>query len=124
MIVPDDYMNVIKEFIQENREVRETLNIEDLEHAYILGSPEGLPVAPESLNRHWARFIKKHGLRKIRYHDLRHTSATYLIAQNMPVKSVQERLGHKDYNTTMNIYAHALKEVDRKASDALSSFLD
>ena len=123
MIVPSEYMDVMKEFISINVKLREELNIEDVEHKYIFGSPDGVPVAPVSLNRNWARFCKKHNLRKIRFHDFRHTSATYLISQNTPVKTVQERLGHKDYSTTMNIYAHALKEVDKKASDSLSKFI-
>lgn len=123
MIVPSEYMDIMKEFISINVKLREELNIDNVDHKYIFGSPDGVPVAPVSLNRNWARFCKKHNLRKIRFHDFRHTSATYLISQNTPVKTVQERLGHKDYSTTMNIYAHALKEVDKKASDSLSKFI-
>ena len=124
MVVPESYMIVMKDFISENRKSREELNIEEIEHTYIFGSVEGNPVTPASLNRHWARFAKKNNLRKIRFHDFRHTSATFLIAQNTPLKTVQERLGHKDYNTTINTYAHALKETDRLASDTLSKFID
>lgn len=123
MVVPDDYMDIMKSFISININARKKLNIDGIKHTYIFGSPEGVPVSPASLNRNWARFAKANNLRKIRFHDFRHTSATYLIAQNTPVKTVQERLGHKDYSTTMNIYAHALKEVDKKASDSLSKFI-
>lgn len=124
MIVPETYMLVMKEFIEENKKMREKLNIGDVEHAYIFGDQEGNPITPASLNKHWARFAKANDLRKIRFHDFRHTSATFLIAQNTPLKAVQERLGHKDYNTTINTYAHALKETDKQASDMLSNFLD
>ena len=59
----------------------------------------------------------------IPFHGLRHTSATLLIAAHQDIKTVQTRLGHAEASTTMNIYAHALKESDRKASDALENIL-
>ena len=52
-----------------------------------------------------------------------HTSATLLIASQQDVKTVSTRLGHAQTSTTMNIYAHALKESDRKAADALETML-
>lgn len=59
----------------------------------------------------------------ITLHDLRHTSATLLISQSMDVKTVSARLGHAQTSTTMNIYAHALKSLDKKASEVLSNIL-
>ncbi|MGX7364837.1 tyrosine-type recombinase/integrase [Enterococcus casseliflavus] len=55
---------------------------------------------------------------------IRHTSASYLLADaNIPIKAVQEMLGHKDYRTTMNIYGHALEKSKRAASDRFSELL-
>ena len=59
----------------------------------------------------------------IPFHGLRHTSATLLIASRQDLKTVSRRLGHAQTSTTMNIYAHALEENDRKASDALDAVL-
>ena len=59
----------------------------------------------------------------IPFHGLRHTSATLLIASQQDIKTVSTRLGHAQTSTTMNIYAHALKESDRKAADALENML-
>ncbi len=59
----------------------------------------------------------------ISFHGLRHTSATLLIASQQDVKTVSQRLGHAQTSTTMNIYAHALQESDRKAADALETML-
>lgn len=123
MVVPESYMTTMKAFIKENQNMRDRLNVEIPDHDYIFGSIDGKPVTPASLNRHWQRFAAKHGLRKIRFHDFRHTSATILINQNQPLKSVQERLGHKDYNTTINIYAHSLKETDKVSSDVLENLI-
>ena len=59
----------------------------------------------------------------IPFHGLRHTSATLLIAGQQDVKTVSTRLGHSQTSTTMNIYAHALQESDRKAADVLETLL-
>ncbi|ELK43460.1 site-specific integrase [Brevibacillus agri] len=66
----------------------------------------------------WFRqFIKKNGFRYIRFHDLRHTSATMLINQGVHAKVISERLGHGSITTTMNIYGHALRSADQAAAD-------
>ena len=54
-------------------------------------------------------------------HGLRHTAATLLISQGIDVRTVSGRLGHSSTSTTMNIYAHALKELDKTASDKLEA---
>lgn len=59
----------------------------------------------------------------IPFHGLRHTSATLLIAAHQDVRTVSNRLGHAQASTTMNIYAHALKENDRTASNTLENML-
>ena len=59
----------------------------------------------------------------IPFHGLRHTSATLLIASKQDVRTVSARLGHAQASTTMNIYAHALQETDRKAVNALENLL-
>ena len=59
----------------------------------------------------------------IPFHGLRHTSATLLIASKQDVRTVSSRLGHAQASTTMNIYAHALQETDRKAVNALERML-
>ena len=62
-------------------------------------------------------------LPSIPFHGLRHTSATLLIAGKQDVRTVSSRLGHAQASTTMNIYAHALQDTDRKASAALENML-
>ena len=59
----------------------------------------------------------------IPFHGLRHTSATLLIASKQDVRTGSSRLGHAQASTTMNIYAHALRETDRKAANALENML-
>ena len=60
-------------------------------------------------------------LPRIRLHDLRHTGATLLLAENMDIETVSRRLGHSKASVTLDIYGHALPENDKKASDMLEA---
>ncbi|XJZ29039.1 tyrosine-type recombinase/integrase [Bacillota bacterium Lsc_1132] len=55
------------------------------------------------------------------FHDLRHSSASYLLSKGHSMKAIQERLGHKDIKTTMNLYTHVTKKMDEELGNA---FLD
>nr|WP_268999307.1 tyrosine-type recombinase/integrase [Paenibacillus athensensis] len=60
--------------------------------------------------------------RYIRFHDLRHTSATIPIIQGVHAKIISERLGHVSITTTTNIFARALRTADQAAADKFESF--
>lgn len=66
---------------------------------------------------------KKYNLKKITLHGLRHTHCSLLLQSGANVKVVSERLGHKDINTTLNIYTHVTKEQDREIVNDLAEFL-
>ena len=61
---------------------------------------------PNYLSEAFPKFMKNHGLRQIRFHDLRHSCATLLYANGVALKDIQEWLGHSDIATTSNIYTH------------------
>ena len=63
-------------------------------------------ILPDAVTGSFAQLLKEHGLRKIRFHDLRHSCASLLLKQGVPMKQIQEWLGHSDISTTANIYAH------------------
>ncbi|WP_164214448.1 site-specific integrase [Virgibacillus sp. YIM 98842] len=89
----------------------------------------GKPIHQDSPNRWWRRFLdrvnaeaEKNGqskLKKIRFHDLRHTAATDLINKNAHPNAISKRLGHANISTTINIYGHHLEEADQKIADML-----
>jgi integrase len=57
----------------------------------------------------------------IRFHDLRHTSATLLLAEGVHGKIVQERLGHANIAMTLDLYSHVTADMQRQAADALEA---
>ncbi len=60
----------------------------------------------EYLTNAFPKFLESHGLRRMRFHDLRHSCASLLLANDVPMKQIQEWLGHSDISTTANIYSH------------------
>lgn len=58
------------------------------------------------LTNAFPKFLESHGLRRMRFHHLRHSCASLLLANGVPLKHIQEWLGHSDFTTTANIYAH------------------
>ena len=62
---------------------------------------------------HYVKLVKKYGLDDLTFHELRHTSATYLINKGMNPKSVSERLGHSDTSVTMEIYSHTFEHTKK-----------
>lgn len=90
---------------------------------YIFKWENGKPYSPHYIKYKFPQILKKYGLRHIRFHDLRHSAASYLISEGYGIKDIQDWLGHSDIKTTANIYAHL--DVHRKNSIAetmMSSF--
>lgn len=70
----------------------------------------------QNFERWWRPWREAHGFDGLKFHELRHTQATQLLANGADVKTVQNRLGHSDASLTLNWYAHALPENDEKAA--------
>jgi integrase len=90
---------------------------------FMFSHPNGQPFHHERPYLWFRQFVKKNGFRYIRFHDLRHTSATILINQGVHAKIISERLGHGSITTTMNIYGHALRTAEQAAADKFESLL-
>ena len=78
---------------------------------------------PEYITDHFQIILKNNGLRHIRFHDLRHSCASLLLSKGIPMKAIQEWLGHSTYSTTANFYAHLEDNYKSLSSDILSSSL-
>lgn len=81
------------------------------------------PIAQDVLSKKFRYFLQENNLKHIRFHDLRHSHVTMLIDAKVPIKVISERVGHSNVNTTLNIYSHALREMDQEASDKISDTL-
>ncbi|MHB8324570.1 MAG: site-specific integrase [Candidatus Dormibacteria bacterium] len=92
----------------------------DLEFPHVLGHP----LSRERLLRQgFEPLLKAAGLPRIRFHDLRHTTATLLLSQGVHQKIVSELLGHSTVAITLNTYSHVTQAMSRAAADTLDSLL-
>ena len=91
---------------------------------FVFANRTGGPLHVNSMNLQFKKLIKASGLPKIRFHDLRHTSATLLLGQGVHPKIVQERLGHADISMTLNRYSHVTPDMQRLAADTIDAALE
>ena len=89
---------------------------------YVFTEEDGYVMNPQTPTKQFDYFLKRHGIRHLKFHGLRHTSATMLLANGCDIKTVSARLGHADITTT-NIYVHALESTDRMAAQTFDNFL-
>jgi integrase len=79
----------------------------------VFASESGTLINPTNLRqRSFASLLKRAGLSKIRFHDLRHTCATLLLGRGVHVKFVQELLGHANITITLDTYSHVLPGME------------
>lgn len=76
------------------------------ESDYIYVNDLGEPIRPNYVSQHFKLVLKNNNLREITFHELRHTCASLLLKSGISMKDIQAWLGHSNYNTTANIYAH------------------
>ncbi len=93
------------------------------ETGFVFASTIGTPLEPRNLNRLFDGLLEKANdsleenakLPKIRLHDLRHSCATFLLSQGVPMRTVMEILRHSQISLTMNTYAHVMPEMTQAA---------
>ena len=73
---------------------------------YVCVDNLGRLILPNRLTKNFIKILRKNNLRKIRFHDLRHSCASIMLSNGVPMKQIQEWLGHADFSTTANIYSH------------------
>lgn len=89
----------------------------------VICKPNGTPYQPDSMSQKWDRFIKNQPIKKIRFHDLRHTCATMMIEANVSMETVSTFMGHGSIQITMDTYAHCTKAMEQQAADTLDQIL-
>lgn len=92
-------------------------------HSPVCCNDKGGYIDLPNFERFWRKFKKDNDFEGLRFHELRHTQATQLLAHGVDIKTVQTRLGHANASTTLNMYAHAVPGNDLKAAEMLGSIM-
>lgn len=88
----------------------------------VFRTAKGTPLDGRNVVRRFKALLAAAGLPDLRWHDLRHSCASILLAQNVPYKVVMEALGHSQISLTMR-YSHVIPELRREAADAMETAL-
>lgn len=113
-----DMPNTLSDVLKELKEKKPNTNI-------VFSNALGQHLDPDNMmKRHFLKDLEGAGLRKIRFHDLRHTFASALLAfPEIPIKYVQTQMGHSSIQVTLDRYGHLMPEVHIKAIEAMDRIL-
>ncbi|ARF67077.1 site-specific integrase [Paenibacillus larvae subsp. pulvifaciens] len=119
--MPEWYFQELKEYSLEWK--KEKLKVGELwsggVNEYIFHAGFGKPLYHTLPTKWWREFCKRHNIRHIRFHDLRHSHVAILLENETDLKIIQERLGHSSFQTTADTYAHISKSVNKATADKL-----
>ena len=93
------------------------------QYGLVFTTKTGTPLDAGNLTRRFHRILAGAALPRIRFHDLRHSAATFLLAQGVSPRVVMETLGHSQISLTMNTYAHVLPAMQRDAAERMDALL-
>jgi integrase len=89
----------------------------------VVARDDGSPVVPNAVTKAFINIQVKHGLRRVRFHDLRHSHATHLLRAAVNIKVVSERLGHARSGITLDIYSHVMPGMQEDAAQRVDGAL-
>lgn len=89
---------------------------------YVFLYEDGSEISTQHPYKWFTKFLEKHNLPKITFHQLRHTNASLLISSGEDIVTVSGRLGHADKNVTLNTYSHIIKSKESQVSNKMDEF--
>lgn len=115
--------DLLNEYKEHQKQLRNICEVNWKDTPYVFKSSNGNYIYPETISSHWKQFLKKNKLRAIRLHDLRHTCATFLISNGIPIATVSKKLGHSNIYTTLNTYTHSVNDDEKTTIDLMNEKL-
>ena len=85
--------------------------------------PDGLPLSNGTVIKQFRRLLTQSGLPRCRFHDLRHSAASFMLAEGVAMRVISEVLGHADSAITSRVYAHVASELQREATGRVDALL-
>jgi integrase len=124
LALPDSVVRVLRAHRAHQAEGRLAAGSLWEDHGLAFTNRMGRPIEPILIHREYKALLKKAGLpTSLRFHDLRHSAASLLLAQGVHPRAIMELLGHSSITVTMNTYAHVLPAMMREAADKMDALL-
>ncbi|MDQ0809378.1 integrase [Streptomyces sp. B3I7] len=121
--LPTECISSLKIHQERQEEERQAAGTGWMDNGLVFTTPKGKPLDPGNLTRRFRRLLHSAGLRTIRFHDLRHSTATLLLEQGVDLVVIKELLGHAHICVTAGVYAHVRLRLQRQAIDTLNDAL-
>jgi integrase len=122
--LPDIVVDALREHRRERLELHLRLGLGKLaEDGFVFTQIDGTPLRPSTLTSVWCELAPRLGYPGIRWHSLRHTHASQLIASGLDVVSVARRLGHTNPAITLKVYSHLFRTADSRAAEIINAAL-
>lgn len=93
------------------------------DHDLVHATPLGLPYHPSNVLRSFYALMERAGVRRVRFHDMRHAHATWLVADGHSLPAVAERLGHSKSSITLDVYSHVVAASRDRAAASVGGWL-
>ncbi|WP_066953951.1 tyrosine-type recombinase/integrase [Streptomyces lushanensis] len=122
--LPTRCIQSLKRHHEQQQREREAAGTAWQHNGHVFTTAQGGPIDPTNLTRAFTTLLGKAGLRHIRFHDLRHSTATLLLEQGVELVVIKELLGHAHIGVTATVYAHVRLRLQRDAIDLLDRALD
>ena len=121
-IIPEtkEYLLNLKQ-LQEERRLLLGNAYHDSDNVCVWG--DGRPLSTDYITQRFPQILNKHGLPRIRFHELRHTAGSLLLEKGLSAKQIQEYLGHEKVSTTLDIYGHLSAEGKKEAAVTIGGLL-
>ncbi|MGW7041252.1 tyrosine-type recombinase/integrase [Streptomyces avermitilis] len=121
--LPTPCLRSIQQHRSRQRQEREAAGKGWQVSGYVFTRPNGAPIEGATLTRHFNSILRQARIRRIRFHDLRHSAATLLLEQGVELVVIKELLGHAHIGVTATVYAHVRLRLQRDAIDLLGNAL-
>ncbi|CBG70633.1 putative integrase [Streptomyces scabiei 87.22] len=121
--LPTECLSSLKIHQEQQQEERQAAGTNWADNGLVFTTPKGKPLDPTNLTRRFRRLLHSSGLRTIRFHDLRHSTATLLLEQGIDLVVIKELLGHAHIGVTAGVYAHVRLRLQRQAINTLNDLL-
>ena len=121
LFFPSGLDGILLRHMNQQKEQRRRCGDKWIDEDWIFTQWNGTIMDIDTPTQQWRKFAEAHGITGVTFHGLRHTAATFMIKNNVPITTVSGVLGHAQTSTTLNTYAHVVEDTKRAAIDIMAN---
>lgn len=122
--IPPFLLSMLNNLRSEQEENRKILQDEYEDSGYVSSTVSGTAYHPRSTYKWFKNFLRRHNLRDVSIHDLRHTHAAMLSGLGFKILDVSKRMGHSNTRVTQEVYEYLFRDLDNSISDTLENYFE